>query len=202
MNTRIEMTTKEPWKTFMKFTYTTLGKEPPEKILNKVPTVDDWLDYLIPNHSTLRCVEFIVYDKLPKSVINQLLRATKGHPQPEVESSRPDWNNGKERSSDPYELKMFAQKHTAESFIELCKQRMCNRTEERTRDTIHKWMGVLYKSNDPFFHALWSICNPSCIWLGFCPERKRTCGYSKTNIFNTIRNKHISHCEGENNGQT
>ena len=47
-----------------------------------------------------------------KSVVMQLIRHTKGHPQPFVQSSRPDWNNGKERSNDPYEEKLFGLDHT------------------------------------------------------------------------------------------
>lgn len=65
-----------------------------------------WIKQIIANHSTLRCIKFRLVDTRPKSVIMQIIRATKGHPQPEVESSRPDWT-GKERSSDPYETKLF-----------------------------------------------------------------------------------------------
>ena len=71
-----------------------------------------WIKQIVANHSTLRCIRFRLTAKAPKSVIMQLIRATKGHPQPEVESSRPDWT-GQERSNDPYEVKLFSQDHTA-----------------------------------------------------------------------------------------
>lgn len=102
----------------------------------------------------------------------QIIRATKGHPQPEVQSSRPDWNGGKERSSDPYEDKLFMQDHTAESFIEMAKQRLCNRTEERTRVFMTEMVAALKRSKEPFLVAVGYCCRSSCQWYGACPEIK------------------------------
>lgn len=68
--------------------------------------VEYWIKQIVANHSTLRSIHFHLVDTRPKSVIMQIIRATKGHPQPEVQSSRPDWT-GKERSSDPYEDKLL-----------------------------------------------------------------------------------------------
>ena len=79
--------------------------------------VEFWIKQIVANHSTVRSIHFRLVDEEPKSSVMQLIRATKGHPQPYVQSSRPDWNNGKERSSDPYEDKMFIQDHTAESLL-------------------------------------------------------------------------------------
>ena len=77
-------------------------------------------------------MHFRLVDTRPKSVIMQIIRATKGHPQPECESSRPDWT-GKERSFDPCEYKLFMQDHTAESFIKWqsrdCVKRLKNAQE-------------------------------------------------------------------------
>ena len=50
-----------------------------------------WIKQIVANHSCIRSVHFRVVAKAPKSVVMQIIRATKGHPQPEVESSRPDW---------------------------------------------------------------------------------------------------------------
>lgn len=133
--------------------------------------VEFWIKQIVANHSTLRCIRFRLIARAPKSVIMQLIRATKGHPQPEVESSRPDWT-GKERSSDPYEEKLFSQDHTAESFIEMAKQRMCNRTEENTRKFMELMAEVLRASKDPFLKAVGYCCGPACEWLGECPEIK------------------------------
>lgn len=138
--------------------------------------VEFWIKQIIANHSTLRSVHFRLVDTRPKSVIMQVIRATKGHPQPEVQSSRPDWNNGKERSSDPYEDKLFMQDHTAESFIEMAKQRLCNRTEERTRKFMKEMVDTLKNSNEPFLKAVGYCCKPICEWThGYCTEI-RGCG--------------------------
>lgn len=137
-----------------------------------------WIKQIVANHSTLRCVRFRLVDTRPKSVVMQIIRATKGHPQPEVQSSRPDWNGGKERSSDPYEDKLFMQDHTAESFIEMAKQRLCNRTEERTRHFMQEMVTALEDSEDPFLKAVGYCCHPACVWYNGCPEVKG-CGNSK-----------------------
>ena len=130
-----------------------------------------WIKQIIANHSTLRCIKFRLVDTRPKSVIMQIIRATKGHPQPEVQSSRPDWT-GKERSNDPYEEKLFMQDHTAESFIEMAKQRLCQRTEDRTREFMVLMVRVLRGSKDPFLKAVGYCCHPYCWWYKSCPEIK------------------------------
>lgn len=132
-----------------------------------------WIKQIVANHSTLRCIHFRLVDTRPKSVIMQIIRATKGHPQPEVQSSRPDWNDGKERSSDPYEDKLFMQDHTAESFVAMAKQRLCNRTEERTRKFMFELVTALRASEEPFLKAIGYCCAPACSWHGgLCPEIK------------------------------
>lgn len=128
-----------------------------------------WIKQIVANHSCIRSVHFRVVARAPKSVIMQLIRATKGHPQPEVESSRPDWT-GKERSSDPYEEKLFSQDHTAESFVAMARQRMCKRTEERTREFMLEMVATLRKSKEPFLKAVGYCCTPPCKYLGACPE--------------------------------
>ena len=136
----------------------------------------------------MRCIKFRIVDRAPKSVIMQLIRATKGHPQPEVQSSRPDWT-GEERSNDPYEIKLFAHDHTAESFIEMAKQRLCNRTEERTRKYMWAVVNSLRNCDDPFLRAVGFCSLPACVWYGKrCPEIKG-CGLApklSTEIINSF----------------
>lgn len=135
-----------------------------------------WIKQIVANHSTLRSVHFRLVDTRPKSVIMQIIRATKGHPQPEVQSSRPDWNEGKERSSDPYEDKLFMQDHTAESFIEMAKQRLCCRTEERTRKFMTEMVIALRHSKEPFLQAVGYCCHPQCEWFGGLCSEIKSCG--------------------------
>lgn len=130
-----------------------------------------WIKQIIANHSTIRCIHFRLVDDRPKSVVMQLIRATKGHPQPYVESSRPDWHGGKERSADPYEDKLFIQDHTAESFIAMARQRLCMRTEARTRQVMMDMVEALKNSDEPFLRAVGKCCHPQCWYLGVrCPE--------------------------------
>lgn len=138
--------------------------------------VEWWIKQIVANHSTLRSVHFRLVDTRPKSVIMQIIRATKGHPQPEVQSSRPDWNEGKERSSDPYEDKLFMQDHTAESFIEMAKQRLCCRTEERTRKFMTEMVIALRHSKEPFLQAVGYCCHPQCEWFGGLCSEIKSCG--------------------------
>ena len=133
--------------------------------------VEYWIKQIVANHSTIRSIHFRLVDTRPKSVIMQIIRATKGHPNHFVESSRPDWV-GKERSGNPYEEKLFAQNHTAESFIMMARQRLCKRTEERTRITMEEYVKELRNSKEPFLKAVGYCCVPNCIWLGGCPEIK------------------------------
>ena len=133
--------------------------------------VEWWIKQIVANHSTLRCIHFRLVDTRPKSVIMQIIRATKGHPQPEVQSSRPDWT-GKERSSDPYEDKLFMQDHTAESFVAMARQRMCKRTEEKTRAFMLEMVATLRRSKNPFLQAIGYCCTPPCKILKGCPELK------------------------------
>lgn len=139
-----------------------------------------WIKQIVANHSTLRCVHFRLVDTRPKTVIMQIIRATKGHPQPEVQSSRPDWNNGKERSSDPYEEKLFMQDHTAESFIEMAKQRLCVRTETNTRKFMLEMVMTLRESKEPFLKAVGYCCAPSCGWYGSKCSEIKSCGLKKS----------------------
>ena len=131
--------------------------------------VEFWIKQITANHSCIRSIHFRLVDTRPKSVIMQIIRATKGHPQPEVQSSRPDWT-GEPRSNNPYEEKLFMQDHTAESFVAMARQRMCKRTEERTREFMLEMVATLRKSKEPFLKAVGYCCTPPCKYIGACPE--------------------------------
>lgn len=131
--------------------------------------VEYWVSAILANHSTLRAVRFRMTAKAPKSVIMQLIRATKGHPQPYVQSSRPDWT-GKERSADPYEEKLFIHDHTAESFVQMASQRLCMKTEKMTREFAEKARLTLIARKEPFLRAVGLCCLPPCAVSSLCPE--------------------------------
>ena len=63
----------------------------------------------------------------------------------------------------------------------MAKQRMCRRTEERTRVFMSEMVRTLRKSKDPFLKALGYCCHANCWWLGGrCPEIK-SCQVRDTN---------------------
>ena len=170
---RFRVLNKDPWFDYKEPCMATKGLDILKETVGARPKdeVAWWIKQIVANHSTIRSVHFRLVDIEPKSVVMQLIRATKGHPQPYVQSSRPDWT-GIERSNDPYDPKMFIQDHTAESFIEMAKQRMCNRTEERTRKVMFELVEALLHSEDPFLKAVGFCCHPACWWYGACPELK------------------------------
>lgn len=183
---------RDPWFDYKQANMITQGLDIMKETVGARPKkeVEYWIKQIVANHSTLRCIHFRLVDTRPKSVIMQIIRATKGHPQPEVQSSRPDWT-GQERSYDPYEDKLFMQDHTAESFIEMAKQRLCNRTENRTREFMQEMVDSLVKSKEPFLRAVGYCCMPVCKWYGGrCPEI-RSCHLRDENKLSTdIINKY------------
>lgn len=131
--------------------------------------LDFWLARIRANHSVMRRLQFsIVFCDCDKSVVAQLIRATKGHPQPFVQSSRPD-RTGMPR--DPEAKISFIEDYTTEAWIELCKQRLCFKTEDATREVVEAVLKAMRESKDPFFQALEKYCMPACqsSRLG-CPE--------------------------------
>lgn len=151
-----------------------------------------WKKQILANHSPIRSVHIRILDLIPKSVYSQLVRHTAGHPQPYIQSSRPDWT-GKERSNDPYENRWSMFDFTPESFILMAQKRLCNRTEIMTRKIIGEWVNRLRSINIETFDrdtdknieiedifelsllkALGDLAVPRCEYLGAnkCPEIK------------------------------
>lgn len=134
-----------------------------------------WIKQFYANHSPIRVVQFRIIDTIPRSVAMQIVRHTKGHPFYAVQSSRPDWT-GKPRSADPYEPKLICLTFTPESWLELCKLRLCNRTEKNTREIVSKWVQEMRESDNPLISALGACSVPRCEYMGGrCPELK-SCG--------------------------
>ena len=117
----------------------------------------------IAKHSILRAAHFTIIDTVRTDVEHQLLRATKGSPQPYCQSKRPDWNQGKARLPDDQSYSLFGHQHTAESFMAECNQRLCFRAMKETREEVLRILKAMDESGIPFFEALALCCVPSCI---------------------------------------
>lgn len=192
---RFRILNKEPLYDYRESCKITQGIDPYKQPLEIGSVPKDefsfWVKQIVANHSCLRSIHFRLVDTRPKSVIMQVIRATKGHPQPEVQSSRPDWNDGKERSNDPYEDKLFMMDHTPESFIEMAKQRLCNRTEDRTRKFMNEMVKELKRSTNPLLKAIGYCCHPYCWWYKGCPEIK-SCGMNPHKVYDDVMSEYRS----------
>ena len=168
---RFRVLNKDPMLDYREACKITQGRDLSMEVEHWKPKdeVEFWIKQITANHSCIRSIHFRLVDTRPKSIIMQIIRATKGHPQPEVQSSRPDWT-GEPRSNNPYEEKLFMQDHTAESFVAMARQRMCKRTEERTREFMLEMVATLRKSKEPFLKAVGYCCTPPCKYIGACPE--------------------------------
>lgn len=148
-----------------------------------------WLHQCTALHSCIRSIHIRIVDYIPRSVAMQLVRHTMGHPQPYIQSSRPDWT-GKPRSPDPHEMKWCMFDFTPESFLHMCRKRLCNRTEEKTRRIVMKWVEGFKAMGrdsrhltDMLFKAIGDLAVPQCEVLGAkkCPELKSCGKYKKFN---------------------
>ena len=184
----IELTTKDPLYQVRQQACLTLGKKPSNKVFSKEEEYHYWIDSMIANESILRAVHFkIIDDHCRNDIMSQLLRATKGHPQPECQSHRPDWINEPRKPSDQT-YGMFYHEHTAESFMDMCEQRLCFHTMKDTRDKVVEVINEMNKKEEPFFRALAFCCVPECVRRCGCTHGKRGCGWFSTFIDNELTN--------------
>ena len=133
-----------------------------------------WKDALLSEHSSLEFSDFFWMEHLDGRAISHLVRHTKGHPRHVVQSQREDWT-GKERP--PAETKRwYVSKWTPYAWIEMCKQRLCRKTAEYTREAVMTAREEMLKSGVPFFKGIAWASVPMCVYRGGCPYKK-SCGF-------------------------
>jgi hypothetical protein len=186
---RLRILNAEPLEDMREAIAATLGKDHLEPLPEHTDLMDYYVSLFIANHSIVRAVRFRIKDDASgKSVARQLLRATTGHPQPYMESSRPDWT-GKPRDDD--ETCFFLHDHTSESFINEARQRLCKRAWNPTQSVVHRILQAMYESDEPYFKAL-AICSvPNCVFQYGCPEGKFDCGWWKAHQIDFAENLHL-----------
>ena len=156
--------------------------------LNQNKQIDFWVRHFIARHSTIRAVHFRIFDdNCRKDVTRQILRATKGHPQPYVQSSRPDWT-GNERDESSTATNIFIHDHTPESWMDLCRQRLCFRAMKETREWCASVVRLMAGSNNPFFMALAFCSVPECVHQDGCPDGKVGCKWYKDTFHSGLGN--------------
>ena len=175
MKATVRLLNKNPMFDYRQFCKVTQGIVlDEEKKFEPKDEVDFWVKHFLAMHSTLRCLHFRVLMQIPRTVAMQLVRHTDGHPQPEVESSRPDWT-GKPRSADLEQLKWVVIDYTPESWIKMCQKRLCRKTEPKTFETVRELVVAMANSPVPFFQALARVSRRKCKYYGACNERE-SCG--------------------------
>ena len=135
-----------------------------------------FLQKLIEEHSTVEWIHFRIIDEDNRGdIASHITRHSKGLPRFVVQSSRPDWNKGAKRKPLDETFIKFGSLWNPLAFINMCRQRLCNRASEIDRAWLRVVLDVMKNSNDPFFEALEMCCVPNCVYRGYCPEQK-SCG--------------------------
>ena len=67
----------------------------------------------------------------------------------------------------------------AQSCINISRKRLCSKASKETREA---WIELLNEigQQEP---ELSDTCVPECVYRGFCPEGRRSCGYATTTLF-------------------
>lgn len=174
----VELITKNPMYQVKDMNCLTIGKRAiRDKFYSDEEQENFWYDMFISEHSTLRTVQFRIVDTNMRSDISaQLLRATKNHPQPYCQSHRPDWNGGEKRKPSNETFGYFAHIHNAESFMAMCRQRLCMATMKETREKVLEILEVMQNSDEVFFRVLAKCCVPNCVYRCGCSEKRTNCG--------------------------
>lgn len=131
----------------------------------------------LAEHSTMDVLMFRVFDDNCRSdVTHQITRATEGRPRFVVQSSRPDWNNGEARKPTDKTFVMFSCYFNATAWLNICRERLCNRAMDQTRSWVQQVLVAMESSDDPMLQALASVCVPQCVYRGNRCFELKGCG--------------------------
>ena len=159
-----------------------LHKEPSDKFKNSILTSE---------HSPIREARYIiVIDDVPMWVTTHIVRHHEGI-EKFVRTQRTDrtGSNIPRNEHKQGELNSIMIDVNAQALINISKVRLCGMASKETKEY---WKFVLNAISkvDPI---VVKYCVPTCVYRGFCPERK-SCGFYKTAKFNEERNLYIRTC--------
>ena len=174
----IEMLTVNPLYVMHDESCITIGKRAKRE---RTESYDEALSYykkmFIAEHSVIESVKFRIVDtKCRGDVASHFVRHKKGEPLPEVQSSRPDWNNDAKRKPLDETWIMYAEIWDAWSWLHMCRQRLCNRASKIDREWLQEVLTLMRDSKNPYFVALAYCSVPNCIYRRGCPEIN-SCGF-------------------------
>ena len=194
---KVEMLTQNPYYILKDSNMITLGKRakkekcvgeyvmyPGNDIVNEEATRELWekrYEYFrkcfLAEHSTIETLTFrIIDDNARGDVVSQIVRATKGLPRYQVQSRRPDWNEGAKRLSPDEDFKMFASEWNPLSFMQMCRQRLCVNAMKETRIWVRAVLKEMSLTGDEFFVALAECCISQCEYRGNRCYELKPCG--------------------------
>ena len=179
------------WKRAMNLARRTVGK--PE--LDKEPSDKFKFKVLIQEHSPIRAVEYILhFERIRQWVTVHLVRHWLGfipfvHSQREdrrvLDVPRDELPQGAENDMDVLV--------NAQSLINVSKKRLCHKASPETRKAWEDVREQIHKI-DP---AMAAVMVPECIYRGFCPYGKDSCGAIKSPAFQQWRENYVAIPETE-----
>lgn len=182
----IELMTQEPYFQLKDANLITIGKRADRQKCSDA-SFDEQYNYFrkcfLAEHSTIENLTFRVFcDESRGDVNNQIVRATKGHPRFQVQSSRPDWNNGAPRKPSNETFVYFNSVWSPLSWMQMCRQRLCKNAMKETRMWVHSVLLDMKDSGDPFFVALYRCCVPQCVYRGNVCYELKPCGMFRSGL--------------------
>lgn len=170
---------KPDWIRVVNAARRTRGKEP----INKEPSVAFKKEVLLAEHSPIRLLEYdFTWEDIKQWVTVHLVRHHEGC-EKFVHTQRPDCNpelaNFNRDNLPQGLLNDMDMTCNAQAFINISRKRLCKCASVETRKA---WELVIefLKEIDPI---LAEKCVPECVYRGFCPEKKRCCGYVNTSAY-------------------
>lgn len=174
--TRLECV-KPDWKRVLNAARRTVGKAP----IDKEPSIEFKKEVLLAEHSPIRLLEYdFTWDDIRQWVTAHFVRHHEGC-EKFVHTQRPERNlelTGLNRDELPQGLlNDMDMACNAQSFINISRKRLC--VGCASVETRKAWELVIeyLREVDP---VLAEKCVPECLYRGFCPEKKRCCGYVNT----------------------
>lgn len=169
MNIIVRVLNEDPDRDIMKCRLRTRGKA----YNGQSPTDAQVLAMYIAEESPIEVIQYMIecFD-VPKSVRNQIFRATKKLPRFFAETSRPDLT-GKPRD-DSGSTNFIIVANTA-AILEIAKQRLCGKTEANTRHFVRLLKRTLCLDENKYSSALGYAMVPYCLYQNGCKFYERGC---------------------------
>lgn len=180
------------WEHVLDGARTTVGKEDRKKD----PSDEFKKSILISEHSPIRYLTYeIIYENMPYWVSMHFRTHHIGFKSGSddlyfIQTQRTDRTqvNRDELPQDaPVRLRVVANAH---SILNISRVRLCRSAMKETREAWEKTIEKLAVIEP----VLANLCQPNCIYRGFCPEGQRGCGFEATRKFEKGLNEYREFC--------